>query len=369
MSHRAQNGNRADEALDDATVEQLLAGRYEGDAADLVAVRDLLGEVRSLAERPAPPPSASLARILSDPSPASGGDLRTMSRRVFRDRQLAPFRRRAQGVQPATAARHRWRPSYPPMVAAAVVAVLVAIVVGAGSARLLPGPTQDIVASIVRAMTPFDFPEQRNPETVSSKAPSPETATPSEEPTARVPGDSSQPGAGEPETNGSQWVPGDGTGSRSQPGGVNAAPTPATTVAEANGPSSDGVISLVPSPPPERRGFSADLLGVMGAETAGDLDGGGKAALDAHPGRDELCLTLVVSSIAPVTAVHLHAQSTGVSGPVVAAWTEPTAGASAGCVRVTDQLIKKIRKQPGEYYVDVHTTEFPNGALRGPLTR
>ena len=107
-------------------------------------------------------------------------------------------------------------------------------------------------------------------------------------------------------------------------------------------------------------------MGVLGDGTAGDLDGGGKAALDAHPGRDELCLTLAVANIAPVTAVHLHAQSTGVTGPVVAAWTEPTA---AGCVRVTDQLIKKIRKQPGEYYVDVHTTEFPNGALRGPLTR
>jgi hypothetical protein len=225
------------------------------------------------------------------------------------------------------------------------------------------------VASIVRNMTPFDFPEQRKPETVSSKTPSPETASPSEEPTVRVPGDSSQPGTGASETNGSQWVPGDGAGSRSQPRGVNPAPTPATTVAEANGPTSNGVISSVPSPPRERRGFSADLIGALGVETAGDLDGGGKAALDAHPGRDELCMTLVVSGLAPVTAVHLHAQSTGASGPVVAAWAEPTAGGSAGCVPVADELIKKIRKQPGNYYVDVHTTEFPNGAVRGPLTK
>jgi hypothetical protein len=50
MSHRARNGHGADEALDDATVEQLLAGRYEGDAADLVAVSELLGQVRSFAE-------------------------------------------------------------------------------------------------------------------------------------------------------------------------------------------------------------------------------------------------------------------------------------------------------------------------------
>jgi hypothetical protein len=369
MSHRARNGHRADDALDDATVEQLLAGRYEGDAADLVAVSELLGQVRSFAEHPAPPPSASLAQILSDSPPATGGDLRTTSRRVLRDRHVAPFRRSAQGPQPANAARHRWGLSHPPTVAAAVVAVLAAIVVGAGSARLLPGPTQNVVASIVRNMTPFDFPEQRKPETVSSKTPSPGTASPSAEPTVRVPGDSSQPGTGASETNGSQGVPGDGTSSRSQPTGVNPAPTPATTVAPASGPISDGVISPVPSPPRERRGFSADLIGAMGAESAGDLDGGGHAALDAHPGRDELCMTLVVSGLAPVTAVHLHAQSTGASGPVVAAWTETTGGGSAVCVPVADQLIKKIRKQPGNYYVDVHTTEFPNGAVRGPLRK
>ena len=55
MSHRVRNGHRADEALDDATVEQLLAGRYEGDAADLVAVSELLAQLRSFAEHPPRP--------------------------------------------------------------------------------------------------------------------------------------------------------------------------------------------------------------------------------------------------------------------------------------------------------------------------
>ena len=368
MSHRGQNGHRADEALDDATVEHLLAGRYDGGAPDLVAVSELLGRVRSFAQPAAPPPSASLAPILRD-SPATRGDLRTISWRALRDRQVAPFRRRVQGPRPAAWARHPWRPSHPPIVAAAAFAVLAAAVVGAGSARLLPGPTQDVVASVVRTMTPFDFPEQPKPEVVTSKARSPETESPSEDPTARVPGDSSQPGTGAPETSGTQGTPGSGPSSRSQPRGVNAAPTPATTIAQANGPSPDGVTSSVPSRPPKPGGFSADLIGVMGAENAGDLDGAGKAALDAHPGRDELCLTLVLSGLAPATAVHLHAESTGGSGPVVAAWTAPTDGASAACVPVTDQLSKEIRRRPGEYYVDVHTTEFPNGAVRGPLTK
>ena len=368
MSHSDQTGQRADEALDDATVEQLLAGRYEGDAPDLVAVSELLAEVRSLAERPAPLPSASLAQLLSDAAPPSGGNLRTTGGRAPRGRHAAPFRRRRQRPQPTTAAPRRSGPSYPPIAAVAAVAVLAAVIVGAGFARLLPGPTHAVVARIVRTMTPFDLPERGKPESVSSKPPTPETVSPSEEPAARIPGDAGQPGAGESERNGSRETRGDGPSSPSQPRDVDAPSTPATTVAEAGQPPG-GATNSVPSPPSKPHRFTAELIGVAGAEAAGDLDGGGKAGLDAHPGRDELCLTLVVSGLAPVTAVHLHAQSPAASGPVVAGWTQPTAGAFAGCVPVADQLIKDIRKQPARYYVDVHTTEFPNGAVRGALTK
>ncbi len=51
MSPSSRNGRRMseDETLDDALVEDLLAGRYEGDVPDLVAVSQLLEQVRSLA--------------------------------------------------------------------------------------------------------------------------------------------------------------------------------------------------------------------------------------------------------------------------------------------------------------------------------
>ena len=368
MSRRGQNGHRADEALDDATVEDLLAGRYDGDAPDLVAVSELLGQIRSFAEQPPPLPSASLDHILSASAPASEGGLRTTSPRL-RGRRVGPFGRRAQGPEHEAGPRLGARPRYRPTVAAALFVVLAAVVVAAGSARLLPGAAQDVVAKIVQTVTPFDFPEQREPEAVSSKAPRPEPAPRSEEPTARAPGDSSQPGTGEQATDGGHSIGRDGAGSPSGPNGLNAAPTPATTVAETDGRSSDGVTSSVPPPPPKSKGFSADLVGATGAQMAADPDGHGTATINAHPGRDELCLTLVVSGIAPITAVHLHAESSGGSGPVIAAWTEPTPGASSGCVAVTDQLVKQLRKQPRKYHVDVHTTEFPDGALRGPLTR
>ena len=343
MSYRSHNGRRADEALDDVTVEELLGGRYEGDAPDLVAVDELLAELRSLGEQPAPLPSPSLARMLRDAPVANGG-------------------------LPTPADRHRRWPSRGPRVASAVAAAVVAaavIVVAAGSARLLPGSTQNVVAEIVRTVTPFDFPDHRKPESVVSKAPTAETAAPSDAPASRSPGGPWLPGPGDPGTSGDHGVGPDAPGNRPQPRGATPLPTPATTVPRASSGSPPEVASSVPSPPPPRHSLRAELTGTTGAETAGDPDGRATATLSANPGHDELCLTVVVSGVAPVTVVHLHAEAGGIGGPDVAAWTEAT----GECVTVPGEVIRNIRKQPGEYYVDVHTAEFPNGALRGPLAK
>jgi len=40
-------------------------------------------------------------------------------------------------------------------------------------------------------------------------------------------------------------------------------------------------------------------------------------------------------------------------------------GTSSGCVSVDPDLIKAIRQNPENYYVNVHTTDYPGGALRG----
>jgi hypothetical protein len=40
---------------------------------------------------------------------------------------------------------------------------------------------------------------------------------------------------------------------------------------------------------------------------------------------------------------------------------------SGGCVSAARDLIKTIRMNPSNYYVNVHTTDFPDGAIRGQL--
>ena len=104
----------------------------------------------------------------------------------------------------------------------------------------------------------------------------------------------------------------------------------------------------------------------------GDLDGSGLSTVIVHPGRGRLCFSIVVDDIElPATAAHIHVGRAGVAGPIVVPLTPPDAtGTSAGCVGDVDQqLLRQIKRHPRQYYVNVHTTDFPAGAVRGQLHR
>ena len=355
-SHNGHGWGEA-EAFDDAVVEELVAGRYQGDAPDLVAVSRFVEKVRAYADQPAPPPSLALARILGDAAPAGDGGPSTVARRW----------RQRTGVVPGFA------------VAAAVCAVLIAAVIGAGSARLLPGPTQDVVANIVRTMTPFGFPQRTEPEPALPGTSKPAPAAPSEADGTRAGAGSAPPGARQPATDGAQPVGGDRADGGSQPNRASPPPNPATTttppprptptVQGPNGPPRQVTSTSSPPSPPGPADYKADLLAATGTPGAGDQAGSGTALFDARPARDQLCLTLVVSGTAPVTSVHVHAGAAGAVGPVVASFKDPTAATSGHCVIVPDQLLREIRKDPGRYYVDVHVSGQEDEALRGQLHR
>jgi len=69
---------------------------------------------------------------------------------------------------------------------------------------------------------------------------------------------------------------------------------------------------------------------------------------------------------------HIHRGAAGVTGPVVVPFfmTAVPAGifALAGTVpNVDPALARQIRAAPRDYYVNLHTAEFPAGAVRGQL--
>jgi hypothetical protein len=96
-------------------------------------------------------------------------------------------------------------------------------------------------------------------------------------------------------------------------------------------------------------------------------NGSGTALVTLNQGQGEVCWDISVRNLTtPVTLAHIHAGAAGVNGPVVVDFMEPVNGLN-GCVHADAALIKQIRKNPAGYYVNVHTTMFPAGEVRGQL--
>ncbi len=118
------------------------------------------------------------------------------------------------------------------------------------------------------------------------------------------------------------------------------------------------------------RPLSADLTGAAEVPGPGDPDGSGTAHITLNQGAGEVCFELTVSDIAPAFGAHIHAGAAGVAGPVVVGLVPPSSGSSSGCVTDVDKdLIKAIRQNPADYYVNVHNADFPPGAVRGQLSK
>ena len=119
------------------------------------------------------------------------------------------------------------------------------------------------------------------------------------------------------------------------------------------------------------RPLSATLTGAAEVPGPGDPDGSGNSTVTLNMGAGEICFSITVSNITlPASAAHIHAAPAGVAGPVVVTLAPPGAnGSSSGCVSASEALIKAIRKNPSAYYVNVHTSDFPAGAVRGQLAK
>ena len=89
-------------------------------------------------------------------------------------------------------------------------------------------------------------------------------------------------------------------------------------------------------------------------------------------GSGRLCYGISVFGISAPIAAHIHEAEAGTNGPVVVTLAPPVltagAGTSSGCVSgIAAALLASIRNTPGNFYVNVHTGQFPAGAVRGQL--
>ena len=124
------------------------------------------------------------------------------------------------------------------------------------------------------------------------------------------------------------------------------------------------------------RSFSTTLTGeaevtAAGVPNQGDLDGEGTATITVNPGQNEVCWEIEVSGITlPASAAHIHAAPSTTTGGVVVGLSAPDAdGVASGCTTAARELIVDILRNPENYYVNVHNSDYQAGALRGQLSR
>jgi hypothetical protein len=121
------------------------------------------------------------------------------------------------------------------------------------------------------------------------------------------------------------------------------------------------------------RTFPTPLFGSEEAPGPGDSDATGSATIEVGPpGQRELCFDLSWADIdGTVTDAHVHEAPFGSPGPVVVplfvGQSFASTGTLSGCVEADTATLAGIRGQPTGYYVNVHSTVFPAGAIRGQL--
>ena len=109
-----------------------------------------------------------------------------------------------------------------------------------------------------------------------------------------------------------------------------------------------------------------------GERGAGDPDGFGSASFTFDG--DQLCFGITVANLDMPVAAHIHKGAKNENGGIVIGLTQPATGdpgASSGCVALDTPVLvataADIQAHPRAYYTNVHTTAFPNGAVRGQL--
>ena len=113
----------------------------------------------------------------------------------------------------------------------------------------------------------------------------------------------------------------------------------------------------------------ANLTGAAEVPGPGDPDGGGTVQVTLNSDKNEVCYDLTVTKVDEATAAHIHEGAAGKAGPVKVSLDTPKGGSAKSCKTADAAVVKDMMANPANYYVNVHSKEFSNGAVRGQLAK
>ena len=130
---------------------------------------------------------------------------------------------------------------------------------------------------------------------------------------------------------------------------------------------SAGVAGALASSTSSAGSVKLEAKGLSGAKEVPKGAPTGKGAADFTITGSKLCWDFTISGIGKPLVAHIHRGRAGKAGPVVV----PLGAAyrQQGCTTAPAAVAKAIIAHPSGFYVNVHTKQFPNGAIRGQLAR
>jgi hypothetical protein len=117
---------------------------------------------------------------------------------------------------------------------------------------------------------------------------------------------------------------------------------------------------------PQGESLRANLSGDQVTPGPGAANAFGTANLFIDLGNGVLCYRMGYDGINRPTEAHIHAGGPGQNGrPVID--LHPEANGDEGCVGADPTALRNVRDHPEAFYLQLHTPEYPDGAMRGQL--
>jgi hypothetical protein len=113
--------------------------------------------------------------------------------------------------------------------------------------------------------------------------------------------------------------------------------------------------------------YRVRLTGGKAETPPGAPQGTGDAVIAFH-GSSLVCWRFAhLHGLINATFAHIHIGAKGKSGNIVVPLSTGPALHHQGCVTVSAVLVKAIERHPADYYVNIHSKQYPNGAVRAQL--
>ena len=117
--------------------------------------------------------------------------------------------------------------------------------------------------------------------------------------------------------------------------------------------------------------LSAELSGaneVCEGDTCGGT-GTGSADVEINSDQNELCYEIALQGVEMVKAAHIHSGEEGMAGPILIdlKYAGDDTGGDACLDGIEESDLEDVSEEPANFYVNVHSERYPDGAVRGQL--